>query len=265
MKLLFTILFAFCGANFSFCQNDSGSVSDSVVYYQLSVLSEPENARVYLDTAFIGITPVKNHSVLPGKYNLKLVNPYSQSDWRSENKLIELEIKNDTAINISFRYFYFFNSNPFNAEIIKSDSLFGITPFRFFSDIKITGKLTFRKNNYKDYIFDMNNYDFEKGAEVNLISKGRETINDVVLKNRRTQFKTGRNLYAILGLGAASLAGGFFSVNFKDKANTNYDKYLLTGDIAYLEESNKNDKYFIFSIILMQLAIGGLMYFLFFD
>ena len=41
--------------------------------------------------------------------------------------------------------------------------------------------------------------------------------------------------------------------------------YLATGNTASLNEANKYDTGFIISIVLMQMAVGGLIYFLFFD
>jgi len=171
----------------------------------------------------------------------------------------------DTAIDVSFRYFYYFNSSPFDAEVFENDSLLGSTPLRLFNNNELTGTLLFRKENYKDYIYDMKNYDFETGANITLQSKGKETVNDLVYKDRVTQFKTKRSLITIGGLLAASIVGGYFAVNYKDKANEDYLNYLNSGNTAYLDQSNKHDTYFVVSLVLMQAAIGGLIYFLFFD
>lgn len=262
-KIIFFILLI--SVNYTFCQQEKSEDKDSVKTFVLSVNSAPENARIYLDTVFIGLTPLKNYKIHPGEYKLKIINPLSPEEWQSENELIDLAVSGDTSLFVKFRYYYYFNSDPFNAEVKKEDSLFGYTPLRFFSDEKITGSMLFRKKNYTDYFFNLSEYNFETGANIKLKSKGKETINDIVYKNRTTQFKTQRNLYAILGFGATAVAGGFFSVNFKTKANDNYTDYLTSGDNFYLNESNKYDKYFVASIIIMQLAIGGLMYYLFFD
>lgn len=264
MKLIL-LFFLFPLINAAFGQTDTGSVTDTLKTYNLSVFSQPENAKIYLDTILAGITPLESYPVKEGSYTLKIINPFSLSNWESENFISSIEISGDTSVSVTFKYFYYFNSVPFNSDIFKNDTLFGITPFRYLSEEKLTGNLVFRKSNYKDLFYNLDNYDFEKGVTVNLISKGKESVNDLVQKNKGTQFKTKRNLYYVLGSGVLSLTGAFLSVNFKDKSNNNYDKYLLTGDKYYLDESNKNDKYFIASIILMQLAIGGLIYFLFFD
>ncbi|MBV6478809.1 MAG: hypothetical protein HGGPFJEG_01566 [Ignavibacteria bacterium] len=264
MKVFFLILIFVFFEN-AFCRDDSLTVTDTLNTFKLNVYSQPENARVYLDTVLAGLTPLENYSVKEGSYKLRIINPFSLSGWENENYISDINISADTSVSVNFKYFYYFNSIPFDAGIFYNDSLFGITPFRFLSENKLSGSLTFKKSNFKDFIFNLDDYNFEKGVTVNLISKGKETVNDIVSKNKSTQFKTKRNLYYVLGFGALSLTGAFLSVNFKDVSNNNYEKYLITGDKYYLDESNKNDKYFIASVILMQLAIGGLIYFLFFD
>lgn len=264
MRILIVLIF-FAFINVSSGQTDTGTVADTIKSFRLSVYSQPENARIYLDTVLIGITPLESFSVKEGSYKLRIINPFSLSNWENENFISDINLSGDTSINVIFKYYYYFNSVPFNADIFFNDTLFGITPFRYLSEEKLTGNLVFRKSNYKDLLFNLDKYNFEKGVTVKLISKGKESVNDLVSKNKGTQFKTKRNLFYILGFGTLSLTGAFLSVNFKDKSNNNYDKYLITGDKYYLDESNKNDKYFIASIILMQLAIGGLIYFLFFD
>lgn len=260
------ILFLFLiNVNLIFAQADSLSISDSAKSYKLSVISSLQNAKIYLDTSFIGSTPLTGYLIREGEYELKVINPKSLLEWENENEIIELKITGDTTINVNFEYYYFINTNPFNAAVFRNDSLLGLTPLRFFSPDELTGNLLIKKKNYKDYVLDLKNYNYETGANIDLHSKGIEKINDVVYKNRGTQFKTRRNLFTVIGLGAAAVTGGYFAIKFKNKANTAYDNYVSTGNLVQLNESNSNDTYFVISVVLMQMAIGGLIYFLFFD
>lgn len=258
--LIFLLLVQIAGA-----QTDSVNSTDSLKYFKLNVLSNPENARIFIDTTYIGMTPLIDYELSEGVYNLKAINPKSLQDWQNDNQLIKLDFRNDTTINLDFKYYYFFNTVPFNASVFRNDSLLGMTPLRFFNDRELSGSLIFRKKNFKDYIFDLSSYDFETGANITLQSKGTEAVNDIVYKNRSTQFKTKRNIAPILFLSAAVLAGGYFAVDFKNKSNDDYDLYLSSENPEYLNSSNNNDTYFIISLVLMEAAVGGLIYFLFFD
>lgn len=263
----FIILFQFqlALADQRYVNQDTLIAVDSARSYTLNINSNLDNAKIYLDTSLIGVTPLLNYKVIEGKYEIKIFNPKSLKDWESENEAINIYINKDTTLRVDFSFFYYFNSTPFDAEVFENDSLLGRTPLRFFKDYELTGNLLLKKKNYKDYIYDLKNYDFEKGADILLQSKGTETVNDLVYKNRATQFKTKRSLITIGALAAATLAGGFFSVNYKNKANKDYDNYRSTGNTASLDNSRSNDTYFVISLVLMQAAIGGLIYFLFFD
>lgn len=245
--------------------SDSSLIVDSLKIYKLSIYSNFDSSKIYIDSLFVGKTPLVNYRVKEGEHIIKLINPNENIEWRNSNKIRNLTLTNDTTINIDFEYFYYFNSNPFNTDIIRADTLFGKTPYRFFSDEKFTGSFIFRKANFKDYVYDMNNYSFETGADIKLQPISKSGSDDIVYKNRSTQFKTKRNLPAILLLGAASIAGAYFAIDYKNSSNDAYSIYNQTGNRIKLDESNSDNTNFAISLVIMQLAIGGLIYFLFFD
>ena len=245
--------------------SDSLTASDTVKSHRLSISSNLDFAKIYSDTQFIGMTPLKDYILKEGNYKLKIINPKSLQDWQNDNQTIDLFINKDTTVNIIFNYFYFINTNPYSAKVFKEDSLIGETPLRFFRENELTGNLLIRKKNYKDYFFDMSGYNYSIGANIKLNPKGLEEVNDLVYKDRSTQFNTKRSLLPILGTGAVSIASAIMAFNYKNIANDEYDRYLLFGNEERLQESKNNDTYFAVSIVVMQAAVAGLIYFLFFD
>lgn len=244
--------------------SDSLTASDTVKSHRLSISSNLDFAKIYSDTQFIGMTPLKDYILKEGNYKLKIINPKSLQDWQNDNQTIDLFINKDTTVNIIFNYFYFINTNPYSAKVFKEDSLIGETPLRFFRENELTGNLLIRKKNYKDYFFDMSGYNYSIGANIKLNPKGLEEVNDLVYKDRSTQFNTKRSLLPILGTGAVSIASAIMAFNYKNIANDEYDRYLLFGNEERLQESKNNDTYFAVSIVVMQAAVAGLIYFLFF-
>ena len=244
---------------------DSLAAADTVSYYKLSITSNPGSAKVYIDTFLIGMTPLKDHNIIKGNYKIKIINPKSPQDWQNDNQILHILIDKDTSLFVKFNYFYFINTTPYSAKVLKEDNLLGETPLRFFSENELTGKLLIRKKNYKDYYFDLGSYDFLTGANIKLIPKGSESVTDIVYKDRTTQFNTKRSLVPILGTAAVSITSCIMAFNYKNIANDEYDKYLLRGLNKNLEESQTNDTYFAISLVVMQAAVAGLIYFLFFD
>ncbi len=245
--------------------SDTLTGSDTLKSYSLSISSNLDFAKIYSDTQFIGLTPLKDYILKEGNYKLKIINPKSLQDWQNDNQTIDLFINKDTTVNIIFKYFYYINTTPYSAKVFKEDSLIGETPLRFFRENELTGNLLIRRKNYKDYFFDLSGYNYGTGANIKLNPKGLEEVNDLVYKDRSTQFNTKRSLMPILGTGAVSIASAIMAFNYKNIANDEYDRYLLFGNEERLQESKNNDTYFAVSIVVMQAAVAGLIYFLFFD
>ena len=246
-------------------QADSIAATDSTGFIILNVNSNVEKAEVFLDSASIGFTPVTGFKVKSGKYELKLLNPKRLGDWQNENLVEKVTLNVDTTVTANFPYFYQFNSLPFDASVIRNDTILGSTPLRYMSEYLMKGMVTFRKENYRDLLFDMNSYDPVSGANVTLKLNDNAVEDIDVIKNKGTQFKTRRNLPLILGLAASSITAGYFAYDYKTKANELYTEYTVTGDKQKLDDSRQNDTYFAIALVLMQAAIGGLVYFLFFD
>lgn len=265
ISVAFGIFLIVCNGAMLHAQEDSASATDSSGYISLSVHTNVEQAEIFLDSASIGIAPVDNFKVKTGRYILKILNPKRLGDWQNENLIMNVNLNKDTIVYAGFPYYYRFNSVPFDAGVIRNDTLLGKTPLRYMSDYLMKGIVTFRKNNYKDLIYDMNTYDPLSGANVTLKLKDNAKIEPSVIKNKGTQFKTSRNLTLIAGLAASSIAAGYFAYDYKTKANELYAEYTFTGDKETLDESRQNDTYFAIALVLMQAAIGGLVYFLFFD
>lgn len=238
--------------------------SDSAKVYTLTVLSKPIEALVYIDTTMIGKTPINNFALKGDTYSLKIINPVSLKSWEEQNFQTELALSSDTVIEVQFDYFYFFNSNPFDASVLLQDSLLGLTPLRYFSKEKLFGNLLFRKKNYSDRIFNLKNYNFETGCYLNLEPLTTNT-DDIVYKNRDTEFKTKRNFIVAGSFGAAAIISGYTTIKFKNIANNSYDRYLIYYDQKDLDDANRNDIFAAISLVVMQAALALAIYFLIVD
>lgn len=255
MKKFFFIILLFTLTSSLFAQNDS--------LFNLSVTSTPENYDIFIDTIFIGKTPVLNHKLKASSYTLKIINLNKLREWESESKLIFLNLKNDTSISVIFRNEYFINSIPSNASVIKNDSVYGFTPLRLFSKEKLAGNILLRKSGYADKTISLDKYDFGSGITETLTPVS--IAKNDVWKNRSTNFNTKRNFPLIGILGAAVAGGTFASFHFKSKANDAYDRYLTSYNPADYDESKTNDTYSAIFLIASEITLGVLVYFLFGD
>lgn len=239
-----------------FAQNDSS-------FYNLSVSSVPDNYDVYIDSIFIGKTPVVNYKLAASSYTLKILNWSTLREWESESKIISLDLKSDTSFTINFRNEYFISTSPSNASVIKNDSTYGFTPLRLFSKEKLNGSFLLRKEGYFDKTINIENFGFGNSIVETLTPNGITKSN--VWKNKNTNFNTKRNFPLIAVLGGAVAGGTFGAFHFKSKGNDAYDTYLNTQNQADYEESKTNDLYSVLFIVATEITLGVLVYFLFGD
>lgn len=169
-----------------------------------------------------------------------------------------------TGDTIGEKYFYYINSTPFNAEVFYRDTLLGLTPVRFFSGEKLSGKVTVKKNGYASEEFDLSDYNHKTGKMIFLKSV-TGTEDKIVFKNKTTQFVKKRNLPGIIATGILAIATGTLSYNFKEKANDFYSQYVNFGSTGNLDKSKKFDVYYSVSLAAMQVSVAGLIYFLFLE
>jgi hypothetical protein len=256
MKNFSVILLFLTLISSGFAQKDSSM-------YSLSVSSFPDNYDVYIDSVFIGKTPVVSHKLRASLYTLKIMNWSTLKNWESESKIISLDLKSDTSITVNFRNEYFINTIPSNASVIKNDSVYGFTPLRLFSKEKLTGSFILRKTGYYDKTISMDNYDFGRNIVETLTPNGVTKNN--VWKDKNTNFNTKRNFPLIAVLGAAVAGGTYATFHFKSKGNDAYDRYLNTFNQADYNESKTNDMYSVIFLVASEITLGVLVYFLFGD
>lgn len=255
-KKILILFFFFSSLNLLNAQQDSS-------IYSLSVTSFPDNYDVYVDSVFIGKTPVTNCKLKPSIYILKIMNWGELRSWENESKIVTLNLKGDTIINVSFRNEYFINTIPSNASVIKNDSTLGFTPLRLFTKEKLTGSLILRKDGYLEKTINIENFDFGKSISETL-TPSSIAKNDV-WKDKNTNFNTKRNFPLIIGLGALIAGGTFGTFNFKSKANDAYDRYINTYNQVDYDESKTNDTYSTIFLIATEITLGFLVYYLFGD
>jgi hypothetical protein len=171
-------------------------------------------------------------------------------------------VKAQTGDSSSYRYYYFINSNPFNAEAFFKDSLLGLTPVRFTTSEKLSGKILLKKKGYKEETVNLDDYNFDKGIEV-LLKPVIADEEKIVLKNYGTSFVKKRSLTGILTSGIIALATGTIAYNTKEKANDLYNTYIYTRNQDDLNKVNRYDLYSGISLALMQVSVAALIYFLF--
>jgi hypothetical protein len=171
----------------------------------LTVKTEPEGIKVWLDDKYIGDSPLLDKKLKPGRYSLKLVDPVQQTSsveevfiQSGETTVIEKTVKsNYGSLKVS--------SDPDGAEVSILTTL-GKTPLS--NDFMIPGKYRLEiKHPSKSY---------EKSVSDIVIPRG-----EIVNINKTLDKKNALDCKAIarLGLGAGALGGFIMAVVERGDSN----------------------------------------------
>jgi hypothetical protein len=260
-NFLFTIIFLI--PQIIFAQDDTLKKE-----YKLSVTSNIQEAKIFIDSIFIGDVPIFDLRLEEGIFDITVVNSSEKNNWKNENVMFkQFHLQSDTTIHADFNFLYFIRSDPFNASVFHNENLLGKTPLRYFNNEKLSGSFILKKPGYHDHVLDLTFYNFETGADVNLKPKNNLSKEEIVYKNKDTRFNTKRSFIPVISFGAAALASAYGTIHFKNIANDSYHRYL-SDPVLYnsdLNKSNKNDIYSMVSLGLMQVALAGVVYYLFLD
>jgi hypothetical protein len=171
----------------------------------LTVKTDPEGIKIWLDDKYIGDAPLIDKKLKPGRYSLKLVDPVQQTSsveevfiQSGETTVIEKTVKSNYG---SLKVI----SDPEGAEVSISTTL-GKTPLS--NDFMIPGKYRLEIKHpaasYKKFISDI------------VVPRG-----EIVTVNKALEKKNALDAKAMwrLGLGAGALGGFIMAVVERSDAN----------------------------------------------
>ena len=266
LLLMMMLLTSLGSTTFSQDKQINNDSTDSPDIISLSILSNLNDASIYIDSVLAGKTPLRNYMIKEGSHTLKVINPQISHNWDIENFSSEIILSGtDTTIKIDFETFYYITTDPFNVQVHYNDTLIGLTPLRFYSKEKLVSDILLTKEEYYDSVINLSGYNFSDIINVKLKEKRYGQTAPLVFKNKETNFKTGRDFLAIGSFGAGLILSAYSAIHTKNIANDSYDRYLLSGSQQEYDDSRRYDAYSLVSLIIMEAAIAGLIYFLFID
>lgn len=219
----------------------------------LSIESNIEGAKVYLDSMNIGETPIYNFKINSGNYNLKVVYPDDKS-WNQSlyTESIQLSPGENLKKYIELEYIFIINSTPIDANVFVGDSLIGQTPVVYFTkSTELVARI--EKEDYESVIFKLDKNNHYK--EAILLKKESKVLNKSNLKV--THLST-----EVYIAGGSAIIFGSAAALLKVKADEHYKKYRSTGDRSELTQVRKFDKLSGISLFLCEISNILLVYLL---
>ena len=212
-----------------FENSDQSARQTAVGLARLNVRSNIPAVRVYLDTVFIGITPLENFMIEEGRHIVQFVRPDDRS-WYHDVIIETLMVSRSESIHrmVTFPAVYRFASEPYGASGYYHDSLIGETPF----NIRLTkseGNIIISKDGFESLTVPI----VETNPHISSIMQPLKGVN-LDLANSYLAYQKEESNFPIYVTLSATIATGIASAYFKTRADQYYADYRQTNDQAKL-------------------------------
>ncbi len=249
-------LFIFSLSNLALSQVSNYKLNNNNLSY-LSINADVAGAKIYIDTNFIGITPLDSIQIYPGIYGIHIIHP-DERNWYREvlNDSVTIPERKHLKRYYVFQNIFYISSVPSGAGVFLEDSLLGYTPL-IYKDIRSSLVLRLEKENYKpvETFIDRNN----GSVHVNFVTL---EPNELQLNNEYLS-QNSINLPVSVYLAATgSLSFGLATALLKIKADDYYKQYRQTGDEDLLANVKKYDTLSGISLVACELSSVLLAYLL---
>jgi hypothetical protein len=121
----------------------------------LSVLSVPEAAEVMVDSALVGVTPVRDLNLSGGMHELRVAYP-SFRDWNASvhRETLRLAPGEEVTTSVEFGTVLSIHTIPSGAEVLYEGQSLGTTPLYYRSPVALRSALLLRKDRYEEKTID---------------------------------------------------------------------------------------------------------------
>lgn len=234
----------------------------SAAYGQMNILSEPSGADVFIDSAYVGKTPLRGLTLNEGKYAVKVFYP-SIFAWNSIVKVETVQVSPGSATEKIFELgsALAINSVPSGGSVTYQGSELGTTPLYVRSPSRLTGELLVQKEGYREERIPINaQMSMPLAVQLKPKQSGESLIAGDVLTNGYGMGAS--NHWMTYTSGATMIVSGVLSAYFKDKANRDFDSYTQSNDPTLLSSTQRLDRWAAISLVISQLSFAVLAYFL---
>jgi len=265
IKILFSILLFICfselGLTQSLISDSTRPSSDSVKKINaggtISVRSKLTGVQVFIDTTFIGITPIENYIVSEGSHILRFVHP-ANNVWLNSTVVETVFVHPSDHIErtVIFPHCWMIRSEPYGAIVQHLDSIIGYTPMIVSSTSdKYVIKLS--KENFQDIMVLLTN----TLGEINVMLEPTEGL----INNQRSFLKAGKQSEipsSVYIAGGTAVVSGTAAAYFKIKSDRLYKDYRRTNSGSSLNQVRRLDIVSGVSLAVSEISLFVLSYLL---
>ncbi len=227
----------------------------------LTVQSNPPGAEIYIDSTYIGKTPIQRQAVQSGRHLLKIFYP-SAAAWNALSKTETTFVTsgNEVQLTIELGALLSINSDPAGARVFNQGVELGMTPLFYRSGLPLIGQLTLQKEGYESTSLPLNTAQVSTLVRLKPVSSNSlPRLPDILPPNVGNGNSTRLLTYVA---GATMIVSGVVAAYFKEQGNQEFDKYLATSDPSSLSSTRTFDRESAIAITITQLSFAALVYLL---
>jgi len=245
------------------CSNLSGQAlrsSDSLS--TVSVVTEPSGSDVYIDSMYVGKSPIEHFGVAPGAHTIRAFYP-SVFAWNavSTEQRFETTGTENQVKRLTMGEVLRIHSNPPESMVRIGNTELGMTPLYARIPSPHAGDLVVQKDGYDSLKIALN--DSGSGfLRLQLVpASGSRPLgsagdilgtNGVISSDHALAYTSS----------AAMIVTGVASAYMKDRANRSYDSYLQTNNPSDLTTTRRLDRGALAALIVSQVSFAVLAYLL---
>jgi len=226
----------------------------------LTLLSEPPGADVYVDTLYVGKTPLLALPLGEGSHRIKLFYP-SVFAWNAVTRedTIRIVAQGQTEKIVELGSVLAIRSVPSGGTVTLQSTELGTTPLFFRSPTRLSGELLIQKEGFEPQRVELGR-EGDQTLAVTLVNKAGVTPpNDFSFNDQKAISARTWPLYTS---GSAMIVSGVLSAYLKDQANREFDRYLQSRDPAQLASTRRLDRASAITLAISQVSFAVLTYLL---
>ncbi|MDP2886498.1 MAG: PEGA domain-containing protein [Ignavibacteria bacterium] len=224
------------------------------------IITEPSGADLYIDSLFVGKSPLQSVALAPGSHTIRAFYP-SVFAWNAIVTREPFDIFGGDHLEkrLSVGQVMRIQSDPPGGIVHSDGSVIGTTPLYARSHRSSPADLMIRKEGFDSLRIPLS--EIKAGfVRVQLSPKsglGRAVRPADILVGNGAAATDHWLTYAS---GAASIVSGVASAYLKDRANRNFDSYLRTNNPADLSSTRRLDREAAAALIISQISFALLAY-----
>jgi hypothetical protein len=221
----------------------SGAVIAQECKANVIINTNVENASLFINNVFESEGNNFELELEPGIYSIILTEGLSK--WNTEKIEDTLRITDcrDITLDFEFGKKIFLDSDPQGAYVFHGDSLVGFTPLLL-------------RDNFQSLILQKPGYS-GKTIEQTEINSG---IKPVLPFTGEVKGESFYDSFLFKVLAGTAIALGAATAYYKLEADKNFDKYQITGDQYYLDQTDKFDVISGVTFVALQINFGLILY-----